>query len=660
MPFRFLLHQISKPFKRVIIPPFIMSTIDEIKSRIDIVDLVSEAGVKLRHAGKNYTGFCPFHDNKKTPAFVVWPESGTWRCFGQCNEGGDIFKFVMKRENLDFKEALNKLAARAGVEVPTYTKQTPEQKEAYDTLRRLLEDSILFYRNYLLANADLLNYLHEKRGLTDASIETFGLGYAPNAWDSALTHFTGRGYSEQDLVDAGLLSERESGGYYDRFRNRIMIPIRDEQGRMAGFGARIVDPNDIPKFLNSPETAIFSKGRLLYGLDRARKAIRQADQAVIVEGYMDVIALHQAGYENVVSPMGTALTEDQMRLLKRFTRRIVLALDPDVAGQKAVLRGLDAARSAMDKEGELAFDARGLLRNEARLQADLRVASIPDELDPDEIVARDRDEWARLIEKAKPIVTHVMETLAAGQNVNDPKVKNQIAAQVVPLIEDLPNPLERDTYRQALARMLRVDERALLGTQAQGPRVRRPRGASKERVQESARERVAVAVSSSKKVEEYVIGVLFAKPELLYRLDRILQEYGLTAMDAQDFDYTDHKLLFGLIRESVEQYKTEHHDFVVEALPESLEARSDELVQQTEKLDKRDEKLLEELLRGVIKLRRVAAGENLNQLRFLQEETQSQEGDSRASSYMDLVLQHTRLLRELDEASRRMSQKRLE
>ncbi len=660
MPFRFLLHQISKPFKRVIIPPFIMSTIDEIKSRIDIVDLVSEAGVKLRHAGKNYTGFCPFHDNKKTPAFVVWPESGTWRCFGQCNEGGDIFKFVMKRENLDFKEALNKLAARAGVEVPTYTKQTPEQKEAYDTLRRLLEDSVLFYRNYLLANADLLNYLHEKRGLTDASIETFGLGYAPNAWDSALTHFTGRGYSEQDLVDAGLLSERESGGYYDRFRNRIMIPIRDEQGRMAGFGARIVDPNDIPKFLNSPETAIFSKGRLLYGLDRARKAIRQADQAVIVEGYMDVIALHQAGYENVVSPMGTALTEDQMRLLKRFTRRIVLALDPDVAGQKAVLRGLDAARSAMDKEGELAFDARGLLRNEARLQADLRVASIPDELDPDEIVARDRDEWARLIEKAKPIVTHVMETLAAGQNVNDPKVKNQIAAQVVPLIEDLPNPLERDTYRQALARMLRVDERALLGTQAQGPRVRRPRGASKERVQESARERVAVAVSSSKKVEEYVIGVLFAKPELLYRLDRILQEYGLTAMDAQDFDYTDHKLLFGLIRESVEQYKTEHHDFVVEALPESLEARSDELVQQTEKLDKRDEKLLEELLRGVIKLRRVAAGENLNQLRFLQEETQSQEGDSRASSYMDLVLQHTRLLRELDEASRRMSQKRLE
>jgi len=634
-----------------------MSTIDEIKARIDIVDLVSEAGVKLRHAGKNYTGFCPFHDNKKTPAFVIWPESGTWRCFGQCNEGGDIFKFVMKRENLDFKEALNKLAARAGVEVPTYSQQTPEQKEAFDTLRQLLEDAVVFYRGHLTTNVDVLNYLHEKRGLTDASIETFGLGYAPNAWDSALTHFTSRGYSEQDLLDAGLTSERDSGGYYDRFRNRIMIPIRDEQGRMAGFGARIVDPNDVPKFLNSPDTAIFTKGQLLYGMDRARKAIRAADQAVIVEGYMDVIAVHQAGYENVVSPMGTALTEDQLRLLKRFTRRIVLALDPDAAGQKAVMRGLDAARSAMDKEGELGFDARGLLRNEARLQADLRVASIPDDLDPDEIVERDKDEWARIIESAKPIVTHVMETLAADQNINDPKVKNQIAAQVLPLIEDLPSPMERDTYRQALARMLKVDERALTGTQAPGPRMKRPRTVARERVQESVK--LAVTVSSSKKVEEYVMGVLFTKPELLYRLDRLLQEYGLAALDAQDFDYTDHKLLFGLIRESVEQYKTEHHEFVVDALTDSLEARSQELVNQAKDLGNRDSKLMEELLRGVIKLRRVAAGENLNQLRFLQEEAH-QAGDLRASSYMDLVLQHTRLLRELDEAYRKMSQKRLE
>jgi DNA primase len=282
---------------------------------------------------------------------------------------------------------------------------------------------------------------------------------------------------------------------------------------------------------------------------------------------------------------------------------------------------------------------------------------MPDDLDPDEIVARDKDEWARLIENAKPIVTHVMETLAAGQNLNDPKIKNQIAAQVLPLIEDLPNPLERDTYRQALSRMLRVDERALIGRQAQGPKVRRPRQVGQKQVQESVK--VSVSVSSSKLVEAYVIGVLFKKPDLLYRLDRSLQEYGLTALDAQDFEYTDHKILFGFIRESVEQDKTEHHEFVVEALPESLQSLSRELLVQTEKMDSVDEKLLEELLRGVIKLRRVAAGENLNQLRFLQEEAQ-QGDDARASFYQDVVLQHTRLLRDLDQAHRKMSQKRLE
>ena len=634
-----------------------MSTIDEVKAKIDIVDLVSEAGVKLRHAGKNYTGFCPFHANKNTPAFVVWPETGTWRCFGECNEGGDIFKFVMKKDGIDFKEALQKLADKAGVKIEKFERATPEIKEANERLRKLLEDAIIFYRSHLFNNKDVLTYLREKRGLTDAAIETFGLGYAPNGWDNALKHFTARGYSEHDLLDAGLLTERDDKKHYDRFRNRIMIPIRDENGKMAGFGARIVDPNDIPKFLNSPETPIFSKGRLLYGLDRARKPIRAADQAVIVEGYMDVIAVHQAGYENVVSPMGTALTEDQLRLLKKFTRRIVLALDPDTAGQKAVLRGLDAARSAMDREGELGFDARGLLKNEARLQADLRVASMPDDLDPDEIVARNKDEWKNLIENAKPIVTHVMDALAAGQNLNDPKIKNQIAAQVLPLIEDLPSPMERDTYRQALARMLRVDERVLIGAPAQGPRTRRPRVTGQKLIRESVQ--VAVPVSSGKKVEAYIIGVLFRKPELLYRLDRQLQQFGLTALAAQDFEYTDYQMLFGLIREAVEQDKSEHHEFVVDALPDQLQGLSRDLLVESEKIDPVEEKVMEELLRGIIKLRRMAAGENLNQLRFLQEEAH-QAGDLRAASYQELVMQHTRLLRDLDQANRKMTLKRQE
>ncbi len=333
-----------------------MSSIDDIKSRIDILDLAAEAGVKLRRSGKNYTGFCPFHENKRTPAFVVWPDSGTWRCFGQCNEGGDIFKFVMKKENIDFREALHRLADRAGVTLEAFTPEKQEQLEENDRLRNLLEEAVNFYRNALLnspAGKPALDYILQKRKLTDRTIETFGLGYAPAGSHTILEYFKSKHYTDQELIDSGMASQRDDGGLFDRFRNRLMIPIRDADGRMTGFGARILDPNDQPKFLNSPQTPIFDKGHLLYGLDRARKPIRAADQVVIVEGYLDVIALHQAGYENVVSPMGTALTEDQLRLLKRFTRRIVLALDPDTAGQKAVLRGLEAARTSLDRENEL-------------------------------------------------------------------------------------------------------------------------------------------------------------------------------------------------------------------------------------------------------------------------------------------------------------------
>jgi DNA primase len=644
-----------------------MSTIDEVKARIDIVDLVSEAGVKLRKTGRNYTGFCPFHSNTKTPAFVVWPETGTWRCFGQCNEGGDIFKFVMKKEGWDFKEALQHLAQRAGVELQEYTPQQEAQKELYDSLRALLEEAVVYYRNHLLNTPDVLNYLREKRGLTDATIETFGLGYAPPGWDNALKHFTGRGYSEQDLADSGLLTvrevedetgERDHRRTYDRFRHRIMIPIRDERGRMAGFGARIVDPDDIPKFLNSPETPIFSKGRLLYGLDRARKPIRAADQVVIVEGYLDVIAVHQAGYENVVSPMGTALTGEQLRLLKRFTRKIVLALDPDAAGQKAILRGLDAARQAMDREGELRFDARGLLRNEARLQADLRVASLPDELDPDEVVARDPAEWAHLIEAAKPIVTHVMETLAAGQDLTDPKVKSSIAAQMVPLIEDLPNPVERDTYRQQLARFLKVDERALIGAQIQGPRVKRTR-----RRPEGERQPVDIqivkTVSPSFKLETYCLSILLQKPELLHRLDRRLQESNLQRLSTKDFEYTDYQVLFELICQSLEQDRVDHHQFVVMHLPDALLERVAEDLKQTETLDPVEVKVVDELFRSVLNMRRIIAEKNINQLRFIMEEEQ-ESGDLLVRTYQEAVQEQLRFRDHLDQALKRKNLRRIE
>ncbi len=643
-----------------------MTVTDEIKTRIDIVDLISQSGVKLRKSGRNYTGFCPFHPNKHTPAFVVWPETGTWRCFGECNEGGDVFKFVMKKDGVDFREALTRLAARAGVELPTYRPEPPEKKEAYEHLRKLLEDALIFYADQLRHSPEVLAYLREKRKLSDATIERFGLGYAPNSWDASLNHFRQRGYTEKDLLEAGLASERQADTSgprlkaFDRFRNRIMIPIRDESGRMAGFGARIVDPEDVPKFLNSPETPIFVKGHLLYGLDRARKAIRGADQAVIVEGYLDVIALHQAGFENVVSPMGTALTEEQLRLLKRFTRKIVLALDPDTAGQKAVLRGLEAARQAMDREAELGFDARGLLRNEARLQADLRVAALPDELDPDEIVARNPEEWKQIIQNAKPIIEHVMQALARDRDLNDRKVASDISARVLPLIQDLQRPEEREFYTQKLARFLRIDERAFIGAGARSQAPRGGRGRQGSAGPSDSAVPAAAVVTANRKVEAHVLAWLLRNPELLYRVDRLLQQNGLAILATEDFEATDHQLLFGLIRGALEQDQAEHREFVVEALPESLKGLAGELLAQTDKQNVLEQKLLEELLRSVKRLRQAAAREKTTQYRFLQEEAQENGDAESATLYQREVLKLTQLKRVLDEFDRKMSLRRME
>ncbi len=634
-----------------------MSQIDEIKARIDIVDLIGET-VKLRRSGRNYAGLCPFH-NEKTPSFIVSPERQTWHCFGQCNEGGDIFKFVMKKEGWDFGEALRYLAQRAGVQLEEYRARRPEEKEEHARLRQALEEALTYFRHQLLHTEEgrtALAYLREKRHLSDATIETFGLGYAPRGWDNLLRHLTARGYSEQELLDCGLVSVRETEGettvsesrrMFDRFRERIMIPIRDAEGRMAGFGARIVKPEDFPKFLNSPETPLFSKSHILYGFDRARKAIRAANQAVIVEGYLDVIALHQAGFENVVSPMGTALTEDQLRLLKRTTRHIVLALDPDAAGRKAVFSGLEAARQALDRETETAFDARGLLRHVSRLQADLRVAVLPDELDPDEIVQRDAEEWRRLIASARPVVLHVMHALAEGRDLSDAAVKSEIAVQVLPLIEELPDAVERDAYRQQLARFLRVDERSLIGAPARGPRPRRPRPLTTpdSQASSSAPTRAAAIPVAMMRVEGHVLGILLRHPDLLNRLDRALQENGLGRVVAEDFGYTEYQLLFRLVRQSLEQDSADPERYLTESLPPVLAGVASNLLAETEKLELAEDRLLEDLFRSLVAMRRRIVDENINQLRFLMEEDKLMAGN-----YQQMVLQNTRLRHLLDQA----------
>ena len=628
-----------------------MTAIDEIKSRIDIVDLVSES-VKLRRSGKSYTGFCPFHQNTKTPAFAVFPESGTWRCFGQCNEGGDIFKYVMKKEGWDFSETLKYLAQRAGV---TLVPQTPERQaaeEEYARLRTLLEEAASFYAHHLLqdpAGKPALTYL-QQRGVNQESVAAFGLGYAPESYEAFFNHFSAKGFSSTEMSQAGMVNERDGGGFYDKFRNRIMFPIRDAAGKMAGFGARILDPNDVPKFLNSPQTVLFDKSHLLYGLDQARKAIRNEDQVVIVEGYLDVIALHQCGFKNTVSPMGTALNEDQLRFLKKYSKRMVLALDADAAGEKATLRGLELARQALDRADEMGFDAHGLLRHEARLQADVRVTTLPPGADPDEVVLSDPQKWRDILASAQPIVIHVMETLAREKDVNDPKTKSAIAAQVLPLIEDVPSPIERDAYRQRLARLLKVDERSLEGSQRVTQRSQRRTTRLQQHSPEPVTSRPAAASEQqSHKMEAHLLNLFLRQPETVYQVNRALQIVNLQSFSVNDFENADHNLIAHLTFEGLGQDQMEPLDFVQSNLPEELEERFTQLNKQ-EKLAKEitEERLTEDLVRTVINLRLIRTKENLNQLRFMQEESDAGEEEHKAIQAQ--ILQLTLLRGRLDRA----------
>jgi DNA primase len=601
-----------------------MSTVDEVKERIDIVEVVGET-VKLRKSGKNYTGFCPFHPNIRTPAFVVFADSGTWRCFGACNEGGDVFRFIMKREGWDFPETLRFLAQRAGVEVRPAPAEAAEADEARVRLRELLEATAGFYRHNLLETAagrQARDYLL-RRGLNETSLETFQIGYAPESWEATRTFLTGRGFNEDEQVEAGVASQRESGERLDRFRHRIMFPVRDARGRLCGFGARIMDPNDIPKFLNSPQTPLFDKGRLLYGFDQARKAIRQVDQAVVVEGYLDVIALHQAGFPTAVSPMGTALTEDHLRLLKRATRRIVLALDPDAAGTKAALRGVDLARQTLDREAEAVFDPRGFIHYEGRLNAEIRVVALPEGKDPDEIVLASPESWPAIVQGAKPVVEYVLDVLTQGADLDDSKVKAAIARQVLPLIEDVADPVEREAYRQSMARRLRVDERSLEGARTGRQPARRRRSTPDEASGSTASS--ASRQTTAPQFERFCLGLLLRDPEILYQIDRRFAGLELDRLGPEDFSGTDSQVVFSAVRSALAQDDEEPAERWRRELAPSLVEQAEVFAAEAGEVDMLLPRVQAEAVNHALRLRRRHLESDLVEIRYLLQAAQEEQ-----------------------------------
>ena len=462
-----------------------MSVVDEIKQRVDIVDVVGQY-VKLTKSGQTMRGLCPFH-SEKHPSFFVYPEQQSWHCFGACNTGGDVFSFVMKKDDIDFGEALRILAQRTGVALDK--KSEPKTKER-DRPYQANEAAAQFFHESLLHSPDgkkARDYV-ASRGISLKTATDFHLGYSPNKWEALKQHLLDKGYTEAELSAAGLVIEGEEGGTHDRFRHRLMFPICDIRGRVTGFGARALD-DSLPKYTNSPQTPIFDKSGSLYGINLAKQAVRKQNMAVIVEGYTDTITAHQNGFNNVVASMGTAITEKQVNIIKRLARNVslVLALDADEAGEEAMLRGVGY---------------------ENTLDAEVKVIIIPEGKDPDDVIKEDAKVWQNLLDEALPVVDYTFTRVTAKLDLTTPKGKDTVAKELLSIIDKIKNDTRRDHYLRKLSELTETTYKELESALS---RIKPDR-----RVQEPKEKAVAQALRPvfASLLEEYCLALLLQHPEL--------------------------------------------------------------------------------------------------------------------------------------------------
>ena len=489
-----------------------MTVVDDIKGRLDILEVVS-GYAPLQRSGRSHKSPCPFHQ-EKTPSFFVFPERQSWRCFGACATGGDVFSFVMKAENMQFGDALKHLAQRTGVELPNPGKRNQSQSN-YD-----INEAARIYFQELLASprgADTRAYL-DKRGVSPAAVEKFELGLSPHDGESLKNHLINQGFSLQQLNQAGIIRTSQNGWNHDLFRGRLMFPIRNSRGEVGGFGARALDDSQ-PKYLNSPRSPVFDKGHILYGLHLAKESVRQRG-IVIVEGYMDAIAAHQEGFDNVVASMGTALTENQVAEIRRLTKDVTMALDSDVAGQQATLRSLESSWRVL--QTQVAGRSRGTTLFQRPEMLNLKIAVMPEGMDPDDLIQRSPDEWARLIEAGPSYIEYLLNVLPLQLDASTPQGKAQIVNLVLPSIQAVPEPFQQDHYFQMLADQLGVTRETLQAT------IDRPTPARQNRNAQPRPRQAAPPVFGEQHtdpLEDYCLTLLLHDPDLEETAESLLPEY---------------------------------------------------------------------------------------------------------------------------------------
>ncbi len=419
------------------------SPIDEIKSRLDIVEVI-RSYIKLQKAGANYRAVCPFHSEKK-PSFFVSPARQIWHCFG-CQKGGDIFGFVKEIEGVEFGDALRILAQRAGVELK---KQDPKIRSQRQRLYEISDLACRFFEKQLKESSsgrEAKKYLLS-RGIKEETIKEWRLGYAPDTWEGLSDFLVSRGCKKEETAQAGLILKSEkTNNFYDRFRGRIIFPIFDLASQVIGFGARVLElegqkNDEVAKYVNTPSTFLYDKSRVLYGLNKAGKEIRKKDSCILVEGYMDVITAHQAGFENVVATSGTALTPWQLNIIKRYSDNLLTAFDMDIAGDNATKRGIGLAQSQ---------------------DFNIKIITMPKDKDPADVISENPQEWQNLVEKAKSIHDFYFENTLARFDKNTLDGKKGISKILLPVIKRISNKIEQNFWIQSLTRVLGTKEEDIL------------------------------------------------------------------------------------------------------------------------------------------------------------------------------------------------------
>lgn len=471
------------------------TTTEEIKNRLDIVDFIS-GYLRLQKAGRNFRALCPFH-NEKTPSFMVSQERQIWHCFG-CNESGDIFTFLEKLEGLEFKDALAELAQRAGVRLERFDSGfSSRRQKVYQTLEAAAG---FFADNFWNSNGKNAHEYLIGRGLKDQTIKEFRVGYSLDSWDALLRFLENKEFSSKGLLEAGLVVRRDnakddslasSRDYYDRFRNRIMFPISDIGGRVIGFSARVMPGGDdkMGKYINTSETVVYNKSRVVYGLDRAKLAIRKNGFCILVEGQLDVIMSYQAGVKNTAAVSGTALTAEHLAIIKRYTKNLALCFDSDQAGSNATKRAIDLAVAS------------GLTT---------KVIVLGESKDPADIIKQDPKLWIKAISQKKLVVAFYFDYVFSNYDASDIEQKKKIADELLPVIKLIPNNIERAHYLQELARKIKTDEKLL---EARMRELKDEFSSCKE-LKSNIETRAAKKVTRVEQLGEFILGAILLYPEL--------------------------------------------------------------------------------------------------------------------------------------------------